>query len=351
MLDQILLGIDGGGTNTRCLVADLDGNILGEGRSGASNYQSVGQERATAHLKAAVEGALAAVGLTLADVVVAGGKGGKAAKAGATAKAGSSAGTATTKAGAAAGAAKPRLAAVCAGLAGVGRPEDQAVAREMLAFLGEVPLIAVSDARIAAAGALEGTPGVNLIAGTGSIAFGIRPDGEVVRAGGWGWILGDEGSGFSIGRAAIQAALGAQDGSVPPTALTAAICAAWELERIDQVIRKVYADPANSRIEIAGLAPLVVTAAEAGDQPAQAILAKAGTELGGLAVTALRRLELPEGAPQIVALTGSVATRVQFVRAALQAHLAQHAPGAQLIDPRRGPGEGAILMAKGLIGA
>lgn len=317
MLEQILLGIDGGGTNTRCLVADLDGNVLGEGRSGPSNYQSVGQERATAHLKAAVEGALAAVGLTLADLHPAG---------------------------------KPsRLAAICAGLAGVGRPEDQPVAKEMLSFLGKVPLLAVSDARIAAAGALEGSPGVNLIAGTGSIAFGIRPDGEVVRAGGWGWILGDEGSGFSIGRAAIQAALGAQDGSVPPTALTAAICTAWELERIDQVIRKVYADPAASRIEIAGLAPLVVAAAEAGDQPAQAILTKAGTELGGLAVTALRRLELPEGAPQVVALTGSVATRVQFVRSALQAYLAEHAPGAQLIDPRRGPGEGAILMAQALV--
>ncbi|HLO02796.1 MAG TPA: BadF/BadG/BcrA/BcrD ATPase family protein [Symbiobacteriaceae bacterium] len=319
MLDQILLGIDGGGTNTRCLVADMNGKILGEGRSGPSNYQSVGQERASAHLQAAVEGALAAVGLTLADLVAAEPGG------------------------------STRLAAACAGLAGVGRPEDQAVAREMLAFLGQAPLLAVSDARIAAAGALEGSPGVNLIAGTGSIAFGIRPDGEVVRAGGWGWILGDEGSGFSIGRAAIQAALGAQDGSVPPTTLTAAICGAWELERIDQLIRKVYADPAASRIEIAGLAPLVVAAAEAGDEPAQAILSKAGTELGGLAVTALRRLDLPEGAPQIVALTGSVATRVQLVRTALQEHLACHAPGAQLIDPRRGPGEGAILMAQALI--
>lgn len=349
MLDQFLLGIDGGGTNTRCLVADLDGNVLGEGRSGPSNYQSVGQERATAHLKAAVEGALAAVGLTLADVVVAGPARGKSGAP--VAGHGSTASAAGAKTGAGAGAAKPRLAAVCAGLAGVGRPEDQPVAREMLSFLGEVPLLAVSDARIAAAGALEGAPGVNLIAGTGSIAFGIRPDGEVVRAGGWGWILGDEGSGFSIGRAAIQAALGAQDGSVPPTALTAAICAAWELERIDQLIRKVYADPAASRIEIAGLAPLVVTAAEAGDQPAQAILTKAGTDLGGLAVTALRRLALPEAAPQIVALTGSVATRVQYVRAALQAHLAEHAPGAQLIDPRRGPGEGAILLAQGLVGS
>jgi N-acetylglucosamine kinase-like BadF-type ATPase len=312
MPDQILLGIDGGGTNTRCLVAALDGTILGEGRSGPSNYQSVGQERASAHLRAAVEGALAAVGLTLADL--------------------------------GAGA----LAAVCAGLAGVGRPEDQAVARQMLAFLGDAPLITVSDARIAAAGALEGAPGVNLIAGTGSIAFGIRPDGEVVRAGGWGWILGDEGSGYSIGRAAIRAALGAQDGSVPPTSLSAAICQAWGLKRIDQVIRKVYADPVAARIEIAGLAPLVVTEAESGDQQAQAILLQAGIELGGLAVTALRSLALPAGMPQIVALTGSVATRVQLVRSTLQAYLAQHAPGAQLIDPRRGPGEGAVLMAKAL---
>lgn len=315
-----LLGIDGGGTNTRCLIADLDGKLLGEGRSGPSNYQSVGRERAAAHLQAAVEGALSAVGLTLAEL-------------------------GRDDAG------RPRLAAVCAGLAGVGRPEDQPVARAMLAFLGDVPLITVSDARIAAAGALEGGPGVNLIAGTGSIAFGIRPDGQVVRAGGWGWILGDEGSGFAVGRAAIQAALAAQDGSAPATTLSAAICEAWQLERIDQTIGKVYADPVTARVEIAGLVPLVVAAAEAGDQAAQAILTQSGTELGGLAVTALRKLGLPEGAPRIVALTGSVATKVGLVRGELQAYLAEHAPGAQVIDPRRSPGEGAILMAQELMGA
>jgi N-acetylglucosamine kinase-like BadF-type ATPase len=318
VVDRILLGIDGGGTKTRCLVASAEGRILGEGISGPSNYQAVGQERASAAIKESVELALAAAGFS-APAVLAG----------------------------AAGA--PRIAAVCAGLAGVGRPEDQPVAQAMCSFLGDVPLLAVSDARIALAGALEGGPGVTLIAGTGSIALGLKADGEMVRAGGWGWVLGDEGSGFAIGKAALQAALGANDGSAPETILQRAICQLWQLDRIEGAIRKVYADPIAGRVEIAGLVPAVVAAAEAGDGPAQAILAQAGRDLGRLAVTVLRKLDLPKESPQFVAVTGGVATSVALVRRPLATYLAEHAPGAQLIDARKEPAEGALILARDLI--
>ncbi|MDB4893831.1 MAG: hypothetical protein JWN15_93, partial [Firmicutes bacterium] len=166
---RIVLGIDGGGTKTRCLAADGAGCILGEGLAGPSNYQVLGMDGAVAAVMAAVAEALGVAGADLADVE-----------------------------------------AVCAGLAGVGRPEDHAVMTAALPFAAPVKLRVVPDAHIALAGALGGQPGAVVISGTGSIAYGIDAGGRTARAGGWGWLLGDEGSGSDIGKRAIMAALAAE---------------------------------------------------------------------------------------------------------------------------------------------
>ena len=306
MTSRFVAGIDGGGTKTRCLVADGSGRVLGEGLAGPSNYQVVGLPGAVASLSEAVTRALAAAGV---------GPG--------------------------------ALAGVCAGLAGVGRPEDKAALAGALAFLAPARVLVVEDARIALAGALAGGPGTVVIAGTGSIAYGVDGAGQTVRAGGWGWVLGDEGSGFDIGRRALAAALAAQDGTGPATALGQLICAAWELERLDQLVRRVYADVAAARPEIAGLVPVVVAAAEAGDAVASALLAQAGHDLGALAAAVLRRLDLPPGVPPVAAVTGGVLSGVPAVRAAMAGALTLQVPGAALIDPRESPAEGAIRLALG----
>jgi glucosamine kinase len=298
---RLVLGIDGGGTKTRCLVADRSGRILGEGLAGPSNHQVVGKERAAATVLAAVDQALAVADATLADVDV-----------------------------------------MVAGMAGVGRPEDQATVTEALALPPAVKLILVPDARVALAGALGGKPGAVLVSGTGSIAYGVDADGRTVRAGGWGWILGDEGSGFDIGRRAIAAALAELDGTGPATGLGEAICREFGLERLEQVVPRVYGDVAESRPRIAGLVPMVIAAAEQGDAVAGMILARAGRDLCVLATAVLRRLAIRE---PLVTLTGGVLSGCRQVAEAMERDLADMVPGARLVESAGTPAEGAILMA------
>ncbi|MBP2017517.1 N-acetylglucosamine kinase-like BadF-type ATPase [Symbiobacterium terraclitae] len=306
----VVLGIDGGGTRTRCLAADLSGNILGEGAGGPANALVVGQERAVVSVAEAVRHALQAAGRTPDDV-----------------------------------------GAVCAGLAGAGQPETQEALAGALAAALALPAAAriqvVTDARIALAGALQGKPGAILIAGTGSIAYGLDDRGRLHRAGGWGWILGDEGSGFTIGRQALAAGLAALDGTGPATVLGDRICAAWNLQQLSQAVPRVYADPAAARTEIAALVPVVVQAAGEGDAVSREILAQAGRDLAQLAAALLRRLALPE---PVVATTGGVLESVAAVREALIRRLAELAPAARVVASAASPASGAVLMARMMLG-
>lgn len=300
----VYLGIDGGGTQTRCLVADQDGNILGQGLAGPSNCLAVGTGAAAAAVMAAAERALEEAGRSMGDV-----------------------------------------AAVCIGLAGAGRPKEQAEVAAALSFPPAARVQVVSDARIALAGALGGQPGVIVIAGTGSIAFGLSSRGETLRAGGWGWLLGDEGSGLDLGRSALKAALAAHDGTGPETVLRERVCAAWGLTSPDEAVPRIYADVAAARGLMASLAPLVSEAADEGDAVALEILSAAGRSLARLAAAVLRRLDVP-GAP--VAAVGGVLTNCRPLSEAFAAAVPQEAPGSRVIQPLGSPAEGAVLLARQL---
>ncbi|HYF90910.1 MAG TPA: BadF/BadG/BcrA/BcrD ATPase family protein [Symbiobacteriaceae bacterium] len=303
-LHRAVIGIDGGGTRTRCLVADVEGRVLGEGLAGPTNYLVTGRQEALANLEEAVRAALAAAGAPLSSVV-----------------------------------------AACAGLAGVARPEDKPWRDCALAFLAPAKTLVVEDARIALEGALGGVPGVVVISGTGSIAMGLSPSGDLIRAGGWGWLLGDEGSGYAIGRQALNAALAALDGIGSPTTLGARIIGAWQLERMNQTINRVYQNLPQARVEIAGLVPVVMAAAAEGDAVASAILVRAGRDLGHIAAAVLGRLELPAGTPRRVAVTGGVITGSAAVRGAMVTALSERVPEATVSDCLRSPAEGAVAMA------
>lgn len=302
-MGRVVLGIDGGGTKTRCLVADLAGQVLGEGLAGPANHHAVGVAGAAAAVMGAAQGALAAAGFALDDV-----------------------------------------GAVCAGLAGAGTVESQAAIAASLSFPAGTKVQVVPDARIALAGALGGKPGVTVISGTGSIAFGVDARGQTLRAGGWGFMLGDEGSGYDIGRRAIAAALAVLDGAGPATSLGPTICEAWGLERIEQVVPRVYGDVAAAKTQIAALVPRVIAVAAEGDAVAASLLAGAGRDLGALAAAVVRRLALPASVEALVAVTGGVLSGCAPVREAFRAALAELAPGARLIESEGGPAEGAVLM-------
>jgi glucosamine kinase len=153
-----------------------------------------------------------------------------------------------------------------------------------------------------------------LIAGTGAIALGRDRRGAMARASGWGHILGDEGSGYDIGRSALQAAARAADGRGPETALLAAILEHWHLEAPSDLIGYVYA-PAD-KADIADLSRLVFAAARAGDEVARRIVAHAAGEIALAGLTVAQRLELGEG-PLPLALAGGLLVGVPSFRAAV----------------------------------
>jgi len=307
-MSELLLGLDGGGSKTLALLADAAGRIIGRGSAGASNYQNIGATAAWAALDAAIAAAFAAAGLPPGNV-----------------------------------------AAVGLGLAGVDRPEDRALFEGWAAGrFGGAPVVIANDAELVLA---AGTPdgwGIALISGTGSIVFGRSPRGEMARAGGWGHIMGDEGSGYAIGVEALRAVMRAYDGRGQATALTDAVLAHWSLETPTDLVGRVYRE-SDGTAEIATLSALVDAAAGGGDAVAAAILGAAGRELVLTVHAVVRRLALPMPAP--CALAGGVIIKGQQVRAAFLAALEMFGLRLDPITPVTEPAQGAIRLAAGLLRA
>ena len=269
------LGIDGGGSKTRCAVGDKS-SLLATAAAGPSNITRVGEARARESLHQAIHDACAAAKID------------------------------------------PRqLRRACIGAAGAGREEIASIVRRIVAEVipGEIEI--VGDMRIALEAAFGAGPGVVVIAGTGSIAYGRNAKGSTARAGGWGFALSDEGSAHWIGRMAVATLLRVQDNDarLEPEAspLFNELKAAWKLDSLGQLVRT-----ANSTPDFAALFPAVQSAASAGDAVAQRILAQAGVELAQLASIVIRRLfpELPPPSSSAVplAIVGGVFRHAPRVR-------------------------------------
>lgn len=265
------VGLDAGGSKTLAVVVDARGHELGRARATGANHHAVGLEAARRAVAAALEGALRAAGHS------------------------------------------GRPTAIWMGMAGIDRPADHALWLPHLATLTDAPRL-TNDAELALA-ALEGAVGVAVIAGTGAIALGRDAGGRTARASGWGHLIGDEGSGYDIGRACLRAVARAADGRGPQTALVARLAAAWALEAPEAMIGQVY--PTADTARIARLAPLVSAAARAGDAVARGILARAAAELALAALAVGRALALPEALPLALGgglLVHEAALREQVIR-------------------------------------
>lgn len=271
------VGIDGGGTSTRALVADAAGRIVGRGEAGASALGQ-GAEQAWRHIAAAIEAA-AVPGLQLADC------------------------------------------ALGLGLSGTGVPA------QLQAFLGADPGVArftvVTDGLVALLGAHGGEPGALLISGTGSVAEALLPDGSRRMVGGWGWQIGDEGSGAWLGQQAMKLAQAAFDGRAPDGALAQAVRAVAGASREALLSYCAQAGQAG----YARLAPLVFEHA-VDDPAAAALLDQAAFALDALAAAVHPTLPL--------ALAGSIAQRLlPRLSPALQ---------ARRVEPRGEPVAGALWL-------
>ena len=241
-------GVDAGASKTLAVVVDEGGGEVGRALAGSANYQGIGLDRALAHLRGALEEAARAAGAQLP------------------------------------------LAAAWIGMAGIDRPSDCDIWLPNLRSLAGVIRL-TNDAELVLS-ALDGAAGVAVIAGTGSIALGRDRRGATARAGGWGHVLGDEGSGYDIGRMALQAAARAADGRGPETTLLALVMRRWHLQSPSDMIGQVY--PVRDTARVAQLSALVFEAAQAGDRVAQRIVARAADEIALAALAVSDGLDFPE---------------------------------------------------------
>ncbi|MDE3178323.1 MAG: hypothetical protein KGM47_01580 [Acidobacteriota bacterium] len=231
--------------------------------------------------------------------------------------------------------------AICAGIAGAGRPSsDRLLLSKLRSGLRARRYILTTDGLIALECALGQSAGVIVISGTGSIAYGRGPDRQVLRCGGWGSVFDDAGSGYEIARRAVAAALRAIDGRGRPTRLGVTLCRALRITHITQV-----AGMALRPDEIAALFPSVLRAARAGDPEAKRIIHEAGIALAEMAAAILCRMSKPGNSPRVVC-AGGVFRSSLAVRRSFAAHLGQSGAHAKVELLRREPVEGALSLAR-----
>ena len=259
------LGIDGGGTKTTCAVGD-ESRLLATATTGPSNIVRVGEAQTRASLQHSVRQACAAAGI-----------------------------------------APEQISRTCVGGSGAARPELATIVRGFLAEILSSPIDVVGDMQIALEAAFDTGPGVIVIAGTGSIAYGRDHAGNTARAGGWGFAIGDEGSAHWIGREAVRAVLRAFDRdygkaeNILHASFATALCRAWGVTSLDDLARAANAIPPP---DFAALFPSV---AASKDVLALQILSHAGRELAEVAAVVVNRLFPKEQTgPVPVAMTGGV---------------------------------------------
>jgi N-acetylglucosamine kinase-like BadF-type ATPase len=300
------LGVDGGGSKTKCVIGD-ESSILAAAVAGPSNITRVGEVRAREALHAAMREACRTAKIDL-----------------------------------------EQLHRACVGAAGAGREEIASVVRRIVAEVVPGEIEVVGDMQIALQAALGGGPGVVVIAGTGSIAFGRDASGKTARAGGWGFAISDEGSAHWMGRAAVAAVLRSADESaegrtieqLPP--LFREMKPIWKVESLEQLARA-----ANSTPDFAALFPAVLAASREGDELAQTTLRQAATELAHLAGIVVQRL-FPEqrcGAVPM-AMAGGVFRHSAKIRELFYNQIRTAHPHVVLNSGVVEPVHGALQMAR-----
>jgi anhydro-N-acetylmuramic acid kinase len=308
---QVTIGIDGGGTKTAAVALDSSGSVVARAGAGPSNVKAAGWSAATGALRTVLERVAEAL---------------------------------------------PPLTAIVgvhAALAGAGRPEDARPIQEYLLGLRSVPSlrpllkglpddgVGVSNDAVAVLAAARVATGIVVIAGTGSLIWGCNAAGDTARAGGWGYLLGDEGSGFDLGRRALMTILADHDHRVPPSPLSAALLQHLGLAAPPELVGRIYGG-ADARTDIAGLASIVLRHMEAGDTTATALVQESVEHLAGQVRLVAGQLGYPAAACPVVC-SGGLFQSYSFYSAVGQA--LNGAPGFGCVRPDRSPAEGAALLA------
>lgn len=302
-------GVDAGGTQTKLWLLRQEGErfeFVGRGTAGPGNVQDVGPDGLMRAIQQCLEEAAKAGGL---DQV-------------------------------------PSLDALVVGAAGIGRTQDVARTEQALArAFPQVKTQAHNDAIVALAGGTLGDPGAVVIAGTGSTAWAYLADGSWVRTGGWGYLLGDEGSGFAIGLEALKRVTRAADGRLARTRLTPAILSALGCTEEWDLIPIMYGGPVPKQT-IAGLAPVVLNEAEAGDRTAREVIEQAVADVADLVAALRRRTDLPDPSPLVV--VGGLFSNPMFFEL-FREEIGGRRLGFEPAHPALDPAAGACALAVRLV--
>jgi N-acetylglucosamine kinase-like BadF-type ATPase len=240
---------------------------------------------------------------------------------------------------------KSSPAAVCVGMAGVDREDEADAVRAIVHRIGcDAPVIVVvNDGLIALAAGAGDRPGIVVISGTGSIVYGYNAQRQAARAGGWGHIIGDEGSGYWIGREALSAVVRAADGRGAATQLTAEVLEHFRIRDMARLPRIVY-DRERPRMRVAALGPIVQRTVELGDRVATAVVDRAADELALAARSVASRLAFgSEGFPAILA--GGAFQVVPALTTALTERLRADLPRSDVRLLTDEPARGAVHLA------
>ena len=302
-----VIGIDGGGTKTQAVLLDREGREIGRGRAGGSNPNSAGPDAAAAALREVVWAALRAPTPPVA---------------------------------------LDQVAAIGVGVAGTVAWQGWLHDTLSQAAPGVRVVAGKHDAEIALIGGLGKQRGIVVIAGTGSTAYGMNDAGEEAFVGGWGYMLGDEGSGFIIGRAAMRRFLYAVDGRAQPCPLSEAVAAYVGATTFQEIAAWAYGGGPQVR-KVADLAPLVMQLAAQGDPDARAIIDEAADELA-LHVRAIStRLAMPRC--EVALVGGALRWEGELARTVVR-RLARDLPGVTPVAPRADAATGAAWLAMRALG-
>ena len=302
---KLYLGVDGGQSGTVALIADESGKVIGRGQAGACNHVSSAEGR-TKFLHAvehSIQEACREAGLDANAV---------------------------------------SFSAACLGLSG-GAHDKEPYARELIR---SAKFKFTHDAEIALSGATGGDAGIIAIAGTGSIAFGRNEDGKTARAGGWGYVFGDEGGAFDLTRRALRAALQNEEGWGPQTSLRGLLLGATGAANANELLHRFYTSE-YPRTVVASFAPLVSRAAEEGDTVARAIVKEAAAKLAWFVEGVYRSLFNSEATVQVAYVGGVFKSGVLLKEFEAQIEAAIR---CRTQAPRFNPAGGAVLEALRLDG-
>jgi len=306
---RFIIGVDGGGTKTVVVLSDLRGNIVTSAKGGPFEYagSDLIRDRLKNFLIPLIEKVVSSAKVNIHDCM-----------------------------------------AVCMGVTGVDSVEES---REMVSVFRElwanVMVRVENDVVIAFYAATGGDPGVVLISGTGSVGYGENSNGNKVRLGGLGPVIGDEGSGYDIGRKGIVAGIQSEDGRGEKSSLEELIKEAYGLKEVRDIQFLVYKTKHNREM-IASVAPIVINAADLGDRAAIEILNDAGIELSKIAIATVRALRIKNC---MVYMAGSILKKSDIVFKSFRSKVLEEIPGARVSFSEREPVYGAVILAiKDLIG-